>query len=80
MLANQNRVEASFVSLDGNPADEILRYDAEFGADTIVLGSRGRGRVAGLLLGSVPQKVTALRAANDADRAVAEPDNALSSD
>ncbi len=57
LLAKQHGVEASFVSLDGDAADEIVRYAAEIGADTIVLGSRGRGRVVGLLLGSVSQKV-----------------------
>jgi nucleotide-binding universal stress UspA family protein len=53
-------IAASFVSLDGDPATEILRYAREAEADTIVLGSRGRGRLAGLLLGSVSQKVASL--------------------
>lgn len=53
-------IAASFVSLDGDPAAEILRYAREAEADTIVMGSRGRGRLAGLLLGSVSQKVASL--------------------
>jgi nucleotide-binding universal stress UspA family protein len=38
-------------------AKEILRAARSFAADTIVLGSRGLGEFAGLLLGSVAHKV-----------------------
>ena len=41
----------------GDPAEEIIRLAGEAGADLIVLGSRGHGRLVGLLLGSVAQKV-----------------------
>lgn len=44
----------------GDPAQEILKFQEETGADAIVLGSRGRGRLAGLLLGSVSQKIANL--------------------
>ena len=41
----------------GNPADEIVAYADALGADLIVIGSRGRGTVAGALLGSVSRDV-----------------------
>jgi nucleotide-binding universal stress UspA family protein len=41
----------------GNPADEIVAYADSIGADLIVMGSRGRGAVAGTLLGSVSRDV-----------------------
>lgn len=44
----------------GNPAEQILACATATQADLIALGSRGHGRLAGLLLGSVAQKVVAL--------------------
>ena len=44
-------------SLAGDPAEAIVELAGEWRADLIVLGSRGHGRLAGLLLGSVAQKV-----------------------
>lgn len=41
----------------GDPADEIVRLAGEGGFDMIVMGRRGRGPVARLLLGSVCEKV-----------------------
>ncbi len=41
----------------GDPAEAILKFAAAEKADTIVLGRRGRGRLTGLLLGSVSQKI-----------------------
>ncbi len=41
----------------GDAAASIVEIARRDGADTIVLGKRGLGRVAGLLLGSVSQKV-----------------------
>jgi nucleotide-binding universal stress UspA family protein len=43
----------------GNPAEEIIALAKDQRADLIVIGSRGHGRLAGLLLGSVAQKVLA---------------------
>ncbi len=44
----------------GDPAEPILACADRRQADLIALGSRGHGRLAGLLLGSVAQKVVAL--------------------
>ena len=41
----------------GNAGDEIAACAAEFGCDAIVMGTRGMGAVAGLLLGSVATRV-----------------------
>jgi nucleotide-binding universal stress UspA family protein len=44
----------------GDPATEIIAAARQRQADLIVVGSRGHGRLAGLLLGSVAQKVIGL--------------------
>lgn len=44
----------------GDPAQSIIEIAASDHADAIVVGRRGRGRLAGLLLGSVSQKVVSL--------------------
>lgn len=44
----------------GEPAEVILSVAKERNADAIVLGKRGQGRLAGLLLGSISQKVVTL--------------------
>lgn len=41
----------------GYPAQEIAAAAVEFGCDAVVMGTRGMGAVAGLLLGSVATKV-----------------------
>jgi len=48
------------VSRGGDPADVILAVAAEHASDVIAVGKRGRGRLAGLLLGSVSQKLVTL--------------------
>jgi nucleotide-binding universal stress UspA family protein len=44
----------------GTPAETIVSVAGEQEADVIVLGKRGLGRLAGLLLGSISQKVVML--------------------
>ena len=44
----------------GDPAEQILAVAVDSGADMIVMGNRGHGPLAGLLLGSVAQKVVGL--------------------
>jgi nucleotide-binding universal stress UspA family protein len=41
----------------GDPAEAIIALAKDRHADLIVMGTRGHGRIAGLLLGSVAQKV-----------------------
>lgn len=48
------------LSRSGDPAEIILTTAEEHGCDAIVMGKRGHGRLFGLLLGSVSQKVTTM--------------------
>ncbi len=50
-------VDATVVMRRGEPAREIISYSEEVGADFIVCGSRGRGGVKSLLLGSTSHSI-----------------------
>ena len=50
-------VEADVEVLEGNPAERILELARLRDVDLIVVGSRGLGTMAGLLLGSVSREV-----------------------
>ena len=52
-------VHANAEILQGPPAEAILAVAENSGCDLIVLGTRGYGQLAGMLLGSVSQKVLA---------------------
>lgn len=43
--------------LHGDPSEKIVQYSNEMNADLVVVGTRGRGRLASTLLGSVSQHV-----------------------
>ena len=49
--------EAKPVLMRGNPAIELTAYVEEHGGDMLVVGSRGRGAVATMLLGSTSHGV-----------------------
>jgi nucleotide-binding universal stress UspA family protein len=50
-------IEADSEALEGPAGDALLRVAETRGADLIVLGRRGHGLLAGLLLGSTPEYV-----------------------
>lgn len=50
-------VEVETVVRQGRPADTIVDYAEEVDADTVALGTRGRGGDGGFLLGSVAEAI-----------------------
>jgi nucleotide-binding universal stress UspA family protein len=50
-------VEVELVELNGNPADELVAHCERVGASLVVVGTRGRGRVASAVLGSTSMRI-----------------------
>jgi nucleotide-binding universal stress UspA family protein len=51
------RIRVQHVLLEGDPAEEIIRFAAEAQMDMIILGTHGRSGIERLLLGSVAESV-----------------------
>ena len=60
LQAGAQAQDISVVTADGDQARQLIQVAKRRKADLIVMGSRGSGRLEGLLLGSVSQKVAAL--------------------
>jgi nucleotide-binding universal stress UspA family protein len=56
-ILEEAELEVVRVDRDGNPADALSAYCIEVGASVLVVGPRGRGRVAEALLGSTAHSV-----------------------
>lgn len=56
-LLEEASIEVKRVDLNGYPADAVVEYAAGIGADLIVIGSRGKGELAALLLGSTSHRI-----------------------
>jgi nucleotide-binding universal stress UspA family protein len=50
-------VDVVRVDGEGSPGRALIDYSAEIGAELVVVGTRGRGRVKSLLLGSTAEDV-----------------------
>jgi nucleotide-binding universal stress UspA family protein len=59
-LAARLKVPLTCQVLDGDPARAIIRSASKARGDEIIMGTRGLGRVGGLLMGSVATKVVQL--------------------
>lgn len=56
-LVGNSQIDVHTELIEGSPAEAILDVANTRHSDIIVMGSRGLGRLAGLLLGSTSQKV-----------------------
>jgi nucleotide-binding universal stress UspA family protein len=60
MAQTKGAMRISAEPILGDPAEKIVTAARDRQADLVVIGSRGHGRLAGLLFGSVAQKVITL--------------------
>ena len=56
--ARKNNVEITAEVVVGHPADQIVRYASEKKSDLIIVGQRGKSKIAKWLLGSVSKRVS----------------------
>jgi nucleotide-binding universal stress UspA family protein len=56
--AHKKNLEIKTEVVAGNPAYEIIKYAAERKSDMIIVGQRGRSKVANWLLGSVSKRIS----------------------
>ena len=56
-LLKELPIKVKRVDLTGYPADAVVEYAEGVGADLIVIGSRGRGELAALFLGSTSHRI-----------------------
>ncbi|PAV14373.1 universal stress protein [Methanosarcina spelaei] len=56
-LGEKKGIDVESIVLEGDPADELIRYAEENGMDLIVMGTLGRTGIERLLLGSVAGNV-----------------------
>ncbi len=61
-MVRRRNLNATFHVIVGEPAPAIVRFANSQGCREIVIGTRGLGKIAGLLLGSVVSKVIHLSA------------------
>lgn len=61
-LLEMSHIEWERVDLDGYPGDVLSDYAANVGATLLVIGTRGRGDLSSLLLGSTSHRVAHLAA------------------
>ncbi len=61
-VMGETSIDVRKVNLDGYPADAIVDYAKKVKSNLIVVGSRGRGELAALVLGSTSHRIVHLSA------------------
>lgn len=55
-ILQESGVEFQTVDLEGYPPDVLVHYAQEHGGDLLVIGTRGRGELASLIMGSTSHR------------------------